>query len=64
MGVAPVDGYGIITSGNAKEIYTKYKKGEVDLSPAQQKYCENFLTPEEIDEVSYDTDVKNKEIPK
>ena len=61
MGVAPVDGYGIITSGNAKEIYTKYKKGEVDLSPAQQKYCENFLTPEEIDEVSYDTDVKNKE---
>lgn len=61
MGVAPVDGYGNITSGNAKEIYTKYKKGEVDLSPAQQKYCENFLTPEEIDEVSYDTDVKNKE---
>lgn len=60
MGVAPVDGYGNITSGNAKEIYTKYKKGEVDLSPAQQKYCENFLTPEEIDEVSYDTDVKNK----
>lgn len=61
MGVAPVDGYGNITSGNAKEIYTKYKKGEVNLSPAQQKYCENFLTPEEIDEVSYDTDVKNKE---
>lgn len=61
MGVAPVDGYGNITSGNAKEIYTKYKKGEVNLTPAQQKYCENFLTPEEIDEVSYDTDVKNKE---
>ena len=61
MGVAPVDGYGNITSGNAKEIYTKYKKGEVDLTPAQQKYCENFLTPEEMDEVSYDTDVKNKE---
>lgn len=61
MGVAPVDGYGNITSGNAKEIYTKYKRGEVNLSPAQQKYCENFLTPEEIDEVSYDTDVKNKE---
>lgn len=60
MGVAPVDGYGNITSGNAKEIYTKYKRGEVNLSPAQQKYCENFLTPEEIDEVSYDTDVSKK----
>lgn len=60
MGVAPVDGYGNIQSGNAKEIYTKYKKGEIDLTPAQQKYCESFLTPEEIDDVSYDTDVSNK----
>jgi len=55
MGIAAVDGYGIITSSNAKEIYTKWKKGEVELNTSQQKRCESFLTSEEIDDITYET---------
>ena len=42
-----VDGYGNITQSNAKEIYTAWKRGEVDLDKTQQKKCESFLSPEE-----------------
>lgn len=52
-----VDGYGNITQGNAKEIYVAWKRGEVELSQVQQKKCESFLTPEEMDEVQYDSTV-------
>lgn len=55
-----VEGYGNITQGNAKEIYTAWKRGEVDLNPSQQKKCESFLSPEEIDEVQYDEKVTEK----
>jgi len=55
MGIAAVDGYGLITSSNAKEIYTKWKKGEVELNTSQQKRCESFLTSEEIDDITYET---------
>lgn len=54
MGVAPV-GDTKISADNAKEIYTKWKKGEVELSASQQKYTESFLSPEEIDQIEYDT---------
>lgn len=52
-----VDGYGNITQGNAKEIYVAWKRGEVELSQVQQKKCESFLSPEELDEVQYDSGV-------
>ena len=52
-----VEGYGNITQGNAKEIYVAWKRGEVQLNPSQQKKCESFLTPEDMDEVQYDTKV-------
>ena len=52
-----VEGYGNITQGNAKEIYVAWKRGEVQLDPSQQKKCESFLTPEDMDEVQYDTKV-------
>lgn len=52
-----VDGYGNITQGNAKEIYVAWKRGEVQLDPSQQKKCESFLSPEELDEVQYDSGV-------
>lgn len=56
-----VEGYGNITQANAKEIYVAWKRGEVQLDPSQQKKCESFLTPEEMDEVQYDTEVtKNR----
>ena len=55
-----VDGYGNITQSNAKEIYTAWKRGEVDLDKTQQKKCESFLSPEEIDEVQYDEKVGEK----
>lgn len=52
-----VEGYGNITQGNAKEIYVAWKRGEVQLDPSQQKKCESFLSPEDMDEVQYDTKV-------
>ncbi len=52
-----VEGYGNITQANAKEIYVAWKRGEVQLDPSQQKKCESFLTPEDMDEVQYDTEV-------
>lgn len=52
-----VEGYGNITQANAKEIYVAWKRGEVQLDPSQQKKCESFLTPEDMDEVQYDTKV-------
>ena len=52
-----VDGYGNITQGNAKEIYVAWKRGDVELSQIQQKKCESFLSPEDMDEVQYDSGV-------
>jgi len=61
MGVKPVDGYGNITSGNAKEIYLKWKHGEIDLEVSQQKYCESFLSPQDWDEIEYDIDANKND---
>ena len=55
MGVNAVDGYGQITKSNAKDIYTAWKRGEVDLTVSQQKYAESFLSPSDFDDISYDT---------
>ena len=51
MGVAPVDGYGEITQSNAYEILQK--REELDLTTAQTKYAESFLTDEQRDEIYY-----------
>ena len=50
-----VDGYGNITSSNAYQIYSDWKSGKVELSTAQQKYTERFLTQEQMDQIEYDT---------
>ena len=50
-----VDGYGDITSSNAYQIYSDWKSGKVELSTAQQKYTERFLTQEQKDQIEYDT---------
>lgn len=55
LAVAPVDNYGTITSSNALEIYTAWRKGEVTLSSSQQAYTKHFLTQAQMDDVDYDT---------
>ena len=57
MGVAAVTLNGQETPINhstAKDIYKAYQKGEVELTPAQQKYTESLLSPKDLDEVKYD----------
>jgi hypothetical protein len=51
-----VEGYGNITQGNAKEIYIQWKRGNVELNTVQQKKCESYLSQEDYDEISYDTE--------
>ncbi|MCD8377513.1 MAG: hypothetical protein LUB59_01855 [Candidatus Gastranaerophilales bacterium] len=58
MAIAAVDGYGDITSSNAKEIYTAYMKGDIDLSASQRVYCEHFLSNDDIEEIEYEVDVQ------
>lgn len=55
-----VDGYGPIHKGNAKEIYLAYNRGEVELNKAQETKCKSFLSPEDMDEITYDAEVKAK----
>lgn len=55
-----VDGYGPIHKGNAKEIYLAYNRGEVTLNKAQETKCKSYLSPEEMDEIAYDEQVKAK----
>ena len=54
MAIDPVKGYGQITQSNAKEIYTAYRKGEVNLTAAQRNYAENFLSDEDLDDIDYE----------
>ena len=61
MAIDPVDGYGQITASNAKEIYTAYRKGDVELNAAQKKKTESFLSSEDLDEIDYDSGVANKD---
>ena len=53
MGISEVEGYGTINQNTAYEIYEDWYNGEVELSTSQQKYCESFLTDEEIEEIEY-----------
>lgn len=55
LAVSAVEKFGTINSSNALDIYTAWRKGEVDLSASQQAYTKHFLTQEQMDNVDYDT---------
>lgn len=54
MAIEPVKDYGRIDQSNAKRIYTAYRKGEIDLTPAQRNYTESFLSDKDLDEIDYE----------
>lgn len=63
-GIDPIMWHGqetYIDKSNAKDIYLDFRRGNVDLSTAQEHYAANMLTDEDWDEIEYDTEIKNKE---
>ena len=54
MGVSPVPGYGEITKSNAAQIY-RDKETYNNLDTAQKHMIDHFVSPEEKDEIDYDT---------
>lgn len=54
MGVSPVPGYGEITKSNAAQIY-RDKETYNQLDVAQKHMIDHFVSPEEKDEIDYDS---------
>ena len=47
-----------INKSNAYDTYSRYRRGELDLSKAQVAECESYLTAEEEDEINYSEEVR------